>query len=162
MTSYVFSLSYADAANWEICKKHGIIGIRYKGARSASEITGGETIYVWQGGLPRRGTGLLACITASGPARPAHDIPWSDPADYICVIPFRLDEELAEPVRDRFPGNQQGVRFGIQNTDLQKGFRPLSAESERLVADCFSAPPGPREPDTSVAIADGAGRWTRS
>jgi hypothetical protein len=155
VTSYVFSLSYADGANWKICKKHEIIGIRAKGAPSARAITGGETIYVWQGGVPRRGTGLLACITASGPARRAHDIPWPDPADYICVIPFRLDEELAEPVPDEFPGHQQGARFKIQNTDLQKGFRPLSAESERLVADCFSAPPGPREPDTPVVIADG-------
>ncbi|MGW5440201.1 hypothetical protein [Nocardia asteroides] len=139
MPAFVFSLRYEDSANWAICKSSGLIGVRSSPSaiRSAAQVRDGDTIFVWRGGGQRPGSGLLAMITATDRARPAVNAPWPDPEIYTYVVPFTLNRELHKAIPDRFPDNRRGIQFGIQNTDLQKGLRPLSPDSVAKLAACF-------------------------
>jgi hypothetical protein len=161
MAAYVFCLRYQDAGNWEICKRESIIGVRQSpsGINSARLLEAGDHVYVWRGGAPKPGAGLLARVVVTDEARPAQNVPWPDPSLYSCVIPFRLQEELAQPIPDSYPGNGKGTRFKIQNTDLQKGLRPLSDESELLLAACFSATDSPSVPE-EVSPVDTDTGWS--
>ncbi len=141
MTAYIFCLRYVDADNWRICKERRLIGVRTSpsGMNSAREVRLGDTIYVWRGGAGRAGAGLLAQVTATGPATPAVNAPWPESESYTFVIPFQLNEELTEPIPDGFPGNARGTRFKFMNSDLQKSLRPLSDVSAKLLAECFGS-----------------------
>jgi hypothetical protein len=120
--------------------QHVGIDVSPAGIRSAQQVERGDTIYVWLGGAGRPGTGLIARVRASTRADRALSAPWPDPGIYSYVIPFDEVEELAQAIQDRHPGNGKGVRFKIQNTDLQKSLRPLSDESQSLLAVCFERP----------------------
>lgn len=140
VSDYIFCLRYADADNWQICKDRQIIGVRTSpsGIASAQSVSAGDHIYIWRGGgASKPGAGLIARIVATGPASPARDVPWPDADSYSYVIPMRLEEELGTPIPDSHPGNGKGVRFGIENTDLQKSLRPLSTESVARLRECF-------------------------
>lgn len=140
VADYVFCLRFEDAANWEICKNEERIGVRTSPAshNSAAQLREGDIIYIWRGGGSRVGSGLIARARVAGPARPAVDVSWPDPSQYSYVVPVTAIEELPTAVPDRFPNNGRGNRFRIQNTDLQKGLRPVSAESSELLEECFS------------------------
>lgn len=143
----MFCLKGAEAANWDICKASRLLGISRQGVSAAAAVQEGDSVYVWRGGP--RDSGLLASAKATGPAIRPTSVPWPNPENYSLVVPFSLHEELATPISDSFPSNRRGIRFGIQNTDLQKGFRPVSDESARLLAECF----GPSElADTVEAL----------
>lgn len=165
VADYVFTLRYEDAANWDICMQEQRIGVRTSAAshKSAAQLRDGDRIYIWRGGGRKPGSGLIARALVAGPAKPATDVSWPDPSSYSYVIPVTAVEELRTPVPDRFPNNGRGKLFGIQNTDLQKGLRPVSAESSKLLAACFtvsstSTPEGD-EPAYS-AIATPQGGWS--
>jgi hypothetical protein len=157
MAAYVFCLRHADADNWEICKRDGLIGVRRSasGMKSAREVDPGDKIYVWRGGAGRPGAGLLARVKVVEAARPATSVPWPDPDSYTYVIPVELEEELTEPIPDSHPGNGKGIRFRIENTDLQKSLRPLSSESELLLAQCFAPTAVSLQDDLAVALPHG-------
>ncbi len=140
MAAFVFSLSYSDSANWPICKDTGLIGVRSSASaqRSALQVHQDDIVFVWRGGGQRPGAGLIAMTTVTGPARPARNVPWPEPELYSYVIPIKVVAELATPIPDQFPNNQRGIKFGIQNTDLQKGLRPLSQDSFSRLRQCFS------------------------
>jgi hypothetical protein len=140
VAAYVFSLRYEDSGNWEICQRERLIGVR--GSRHAQaraqQITPGETVYVWRGGVPKRGTGLIARFTTAGPGLRAENPPWPDPERYTWVIPIRDIECLTTAVPDRFPGNREGVRFKVQNSAVQQGLQVISRESAALMERCFT------------------------
>lgn len=164
--AFVFCLDYADASNWDICKLTGLVGVRRnsQGQASAQAVRKGDVIYVWRGGAGRPGAGLIARVTATGPATPAGSasVPWPDPAAYTYVVPFTIDDELAESIGDSFPNNQKGVRFKIQNTALQKGLMPVSEESRLLLEACFVPAPTAQDADPADRgpVAVGRGGWT--
>lgn len=141
-TAFVFTLDYADASNWEICKAKGLIGVRQspQGQATARSVREGDVLYVWRGGGQKPGAGLIARAIVTGPAYEptVNEVPWPDPTTFTYVIPITLDEELAKPVPDRFPGNRMGERFKLQNTALQKGLMKVSDESQALLEACFS------------------------
>jgi hypothetical protein len=152
MSAYVFALRQEDAANWDICKAQRMIGVRtsQSGMTSARLIHPGDAIYVWRGG-----SGLIARLRATDSARPAFNVPWPDPSSYSFVIPMEVEEELERAVPDSFPGNRKGLRFHIQNTDLQKSLRPLSDESEAALSLCFTAIPTVNADVVPVATESG-------
>jgi hypothetical protein len=155
VAAYVFSLDYSDAANWEICRREGVIGVRQSpsGQASARALQEGDVAYVWRSGGRRPGSGLIAKIEITGKAKPAATthVPWPSPDSFTFVIPFRLIKQLDQPVPDTFPNNQKGVRFRIQNTDLQKSLRPVSDESEQLLEAYFTS--STSDPDGAVPVA---------
>ncbi|HEY8722157.1 DUF3883 domain-containing protein [Pengzhenrongella sp.] len=139
MGNYIFCVRYEDASNWQICKEAGLLGIRTnpQGKTSATATRAGDIVYIWRGGSPKPGSGLLARVRITAPALRAKNVPWPEPDLYSYVIPFALDEELKTPIRDSFPGNKRGERFGFMNSDLQKSLRPVSADSARRLSECF-------------------------
>ncbi|GAA2079235.1 DUF3883 domain-containing protein [Aeromicrobium tamlense] len=141
--AYVFTLEYADASNWEICKARGLVGVRQspQGQATARLVKEGDVLYVWRGGGQRSGAGLIARVLVAGAAYEpvAGEAPWPNPASFTYLIPIVLDEELVEPITDRFPGNRMGARFKLQNTALQKGLMRVSDESRDLLEACFSS-----------------------
>lgn len=161
MADFIFCLRYQDVQNWDICKRHGLLGVRTSpsGISSARIVAAGDTIYVWRGGAGRPGAGLIAKATVLGPAQPAVNPPWPDPASYTYVIPIRVKEELAASVPDQFPGHGAGVRFGIQNSDLQKSLRPLSASSVGELEKCFTEAADDAELPSPPVVATGTG-WS--
>ncbi|GAC57573.1 hypothetical protein GOHSU_22_00330 [Gordonia hirsuta DSM 44140 = NBRC 16056] len=105
--------------------------------KCAREAEPGDIVYVWRGGGKRPGSGLIAQLRITEPAREAVNPPWPDGEAYSYVIPIELIAELPESIPDSFPGHRLSQRFKIQNTDVQKGFRQLSAESEEQLGLCF-------------------------
>lgn len=161
--AYVFCLDYEDASNWEICKAKALVGVRQnpQGQTHARAICKGDVMYVWRGGAGKPGSGLIARITASGPAMAAvkAEVPWPDPALFTYVVPFDMDQELATAIPDSFPNNQKGSRFKIQNTALQKGLMPVSDESRTLLEARFAST-RPTDDGEQVPMAIGGGGWT--
>lgn len=165
MSSYIFCLSRVDASNWAICKSDHVLGVRTSPSshRSANQLSVGDAVYVWQGGGSKPGSGLIARAIVSSPALPAIDPPWPNPENYSYVVPISDIEELDSPVSDRFPGNGRGVLFGIQNTDLQKGLRPLEESSLMRLASCFPSTvhdADPQRTDEFPSVSTAGGGWS--
>ena len=141
MSSYIFTIAENDRGNWEICKSAKLLGTRSSlSAQSAAEgVQSGDVIYIWRGGGARKGGGLIAKVTVTGRAIPARGrAPWPKAKEYTWLIPVEITNELRKPIPDRFPSNRRGTRFLVQNTDLQKGLRELTAESAARFEDVFA------------------------
>lgn len=161
--AYVFSLDYADARNWDLCKAAGIVGVRrnLQGQTHARALRVGDVLYVWRGGGAKPGSGLIARATVTGPAVEAGttEVPWPDPGLFTYVVPFELDEELPEAIADSFPDHRKGLLFKIQNTSLQKGLMPVSDES-RLLLEARFATTGTPDGLELVPVAVGRAGWS--
>ena len=137
MNGFLGTLRFQDPNNWDICKSSKLWGIPagQHAELAVRSVRPGDVLFVWRGGGKRNKAGLLARAKISGPVRLAKNPPWPDPDRYTHVLPIEVTDELAVPIGDKFPGNQKGILFQVQNMWLQWGFCELPPDVvERMEA----------------------------
>lgn len=106
---------------------------------AAQRLRPADTVFIWKSGGLKYGGGLIAKVKVTKiPYRAVGAAPWPNPSDYTWLIPIEVFDELEEPIPDTFPGHREGVRFRVQNTDLQKGLQELNIESANRFEACFT------------------------
>lgn len=176
MPVFLATLSAAAASNWAICKRHGLwgTGTSPMAKKAARQVSPGDDVFVWQSGA-----GLIARARILSSARAVSDIgevPWPQPERYSYTFGIEVQEELEEPIGDRFK-DHRSIRFGIRTHELQAGFIQVSdevaASLRSALPDVGGAPPddtGPSEersleaesgPDAPPDVPYRDRRWAR-
>jgi len=121
MSWFLCTISYDSPRNWGICKDVGAWGVSTQLENfRLDRVVIGDRLLVW---LAKRG--FVACGTVTAAMRrPINkaDAPWPGGIHrFGAIVPFKLDLELAQPLRLPFENQKQKVT-GIHAFQLRRGF----------------------------------------
>lgn len=155
MPTFLATLSAAAASNWAICKRHRLwgTGTSSTAKRAARNVAPGDELFVWQAGA-----GLIARAEIRSAAREVLDpasVPWPEPQRYSYTFEIDVQQELNQPVTDRFK-DHRSTRFGIRTHEVQAGLIQIDEAVAASLRSAFgdfddepiedSKPPEPQSP----------------
>jgi hypothetical protein len=124
---FLAALSAAAASNWAICKRHGLwgTGTSSHAKHAARTVAPGDELFVWQSGA-----GLIArarILTAAREVTDPGSVPWPEPQRYSYTFGIEVQQELDEPIGDRFK-DHRSIQFGTRTHEVQAGLSQISDE----------------------------------
>jgi hypothetical protein len=174
--AFLATLSAAAASNWGICKRHGLwgTGTSWTAKKAARNVSPGDDLFVWQSGA-----GLIArarIVTTARAVRNHAEVPWPEPQRYSFTFGISVEQELDEPIGDRFK-DHHSIQFGIRTHELQAGLIQIGDDVAASLRSAFNdfdvarieeldASPSPRfiadaSPDPPPAVQYPDRRWAR-